>query len=150
MPSSAQAVAHFIKKVSTEVLVRPYLATPDRRLEINVESFYQNLPTPGHYAISNKIVVDCLAGDDKIFYKLELESELIVVLTDIADDTVVNALLEMEFPKQLFSDSRPVIASLTRQTGYGEVHLPPVNANLWKAAIQLKALEPISAPSSRE
>jgi preprotein translocase subunit SecB len=128
MTESISVAAVFTREASLRVPVRPWENALALRVNISIESTWRELPTPGHYAVVQTASAQAVNEAGVTCFEASVALELIGIVQGFAPEKTRD-IVERYFPAVLFPHCRARLATLTLDTGYGVMHLPPMQAS---------------------
>ena len=133
---SAQAVAH----------VRPYENASPLSNGIDLSLNIEPLPEAGHWKVELGAGVHSTNADQVRCFEVSCELEAIVVTQDLSEEELDQALRFSVAPA-LMGTARTLLTTLSANTGYGPIVLPPIeSARIAALAPVVKAPDTANEP----
>jgi preprotein translocase subunit SecB len=128
MTESVSIAATFTREASLRVPVRPWENKLALQVHISVDSAWRELSTPGHYAVEQTASVQAINEAGVTCFEASVTLEVIGVVEGFAPEKTLE-IVQHYLPAVLFPNCRARLATLTLDTGYGVVHLPPLQSS---------------------
>lgn len=116
--------AQFTKEASFVSLVRPYENKSPVSVSFEMQARHERLPQPGHWRVELDVTLQGKGGDT-LLYTAAVSQEFIVVVSNLRDEALAQ-VLRLQIPARMFAYARSQMTSLSLNTGYGPLTLPPV------------------------
>lgn len=128
MTEKTLAVAvQYVRHASANALVRPYQNKSALRNAIDMTLLTQPLPEPDHWRVELEVEVSATNAEGLLCFEAGCAVEAIVV-TKGMDAEEAEQALRYTVGASLLGNARALLSSVTANTGYGPVVLPPITA----------------------
>lgn len=134
MTESVSVAAIFTREASLRVPVRPWENKLALQVHISLDSTWRELPTPGHYAVAQTASARAVNEAGVTCFEASVTLEVIGIVQGYEPQKVLD-IVRRYLPTVLFAHCRARLATLTLDTGYGVMHLPPMQASQIPAAL---------------
>lgn len=133
MPAAAaphlQVVARYVRDQSFKSHTAPYLLAQAVKAQLELRTTAEPLPEAGHWRVSLQVRLtgsnaDPSASQEPRFVA-HCEQECVIYVAGLSDESLEH-VLRVQVPGQLVGFARSLLASLTTDTGYGPMHIPPM------------------------
>ncbi len=128
MTEKTLAVAvQYVRYATANALVRPYQNKSALRNAVDMTLLTQPLPEPDHWRVELEVEVTASNAKELLCFEAGCAVEAIVV-TKGMDAEEAEQALRYTVGASLLGNARAILTSVTANTGYGPVVLPPITA----------------------
>lgn len=125
---TCQIVAQYIQSLYATAAVRPYENKSPVRNAIQVELSSEGAGEPGYYRVELGVTVTGTNTDGVLCMDCGGVIEAIVKVDNLTDEEH-EAMLMHSIPGTLLGNLRAAISTISLQTGYGPITLPPLTGD---------------------
>jgi preprotein translocase subunit SecB len=120
-------IAQYVQYSRFDTHIRPYALKSPISTELSVGLSVSPLPEDGHYRVELSVRLHAGTPSSEKVYAAEIGLEAIVSLAD-AQEVELTSTLKSTIGPNLLGAARVVLSSISANTGYGPVVLPPFPA----------------------
>lgn len=123
-----QIAAQYVCHAYATAFVRPYENKHPLSNTIDVAIEREALPDAGHHRVQLTVTLSGVNTDDVTCFEAGVSLEAIVVERNLTD-AELDTMLTRNMPGLLLGTARVTIETISQQTGYGPVTLPPLSGD---------------------
>lgn len=133
MPASEapqlHVVARYVRDQAFKSYTAPYLLAQAVKAQLELRTTAEPLPEAGHWRVGLQARLtgtnaDLSAGQEPRFVA-HCEQECVIYVAGLSAESLEH-VLRVQVPGQLVGFARSLLSSLTTDTGYGPMHIPPM------------------------
>jgi len=125
----SRAQALYVKNLEMKALVAPYAVKENLQTSIDFEIRARPLDINGHWSIVAQIAVQAHSASGDVYFSSSVELEQIYALEPVPEDKRID-VIKNSLAAYVFGHARATLATITVNSGYGPVHIPPISANV--------------------